>query len=136
MLLGWKKKHEDELASAFKTPRFRNRASLSKKVHDLLLRNRQIFETYGPHSRSKDKLIADEADLWRVYVKTDVIPNNRRITELLGANLHLLKPSEKAILGKFNLHREGLELNHLSANKTASVPLFPRKMNTILKGGN
>ena len=78
--------------------------------------------------------MSDAAAAWRRYVFSDIIPNNRRIADLLIANEHLLSESEKNLLDEFVLHQQAFEYNHVSGDKTSAAPMFPDEMDTILLG--
>lgn len=133
IVLGWKTDHVRRLRGAFEVPVFSRRHELAKAVHGLLRNNREVFLTYGPHS-GEFRGISDAARMWNQYSVSTIIPNNRKISELLVKNDHLLKEVEQRIGSQFRLHAEGFEFNHLTGDRNASVPLFPDEMNGILSG--
>ena len=133
LLLRWKQQHEDQLASVFVVPIFASRAAMAAEIKPLMRRNRAIFDEYGPHSTDGINPLDPRAITWAKLVKTDIIPNNRRILHCLLKNDPLLNDSERAVVEAFRLHAEALEYNHLSGDKTADAPLFPVKMNSILE---
>lgn len=77
--------------------------------------------------------MTDAVAAWRRHVFADIIPNNRCVANLLGANEHLLDEKEKDLFEKFLLHQEAFEYNHVSGDKTSAAPVFPSEMNTILR---
>jgi len=133
MLYDWKQQHEEAIKHIFVVPVYEDRQALAKAVHMLLRKNKAIFMQYGPHSPNAAELLADEAEVWKRYIMSDIIPNNRKIANLLGANEHLLNDNEKDIFDKFILHQEAFEYNHVSGDKTPAAPLFPEEMNNILR---
>lgn len=133
LLLRWKSDHEKIIKDAFVVPIFNDRDSLSKEVHRYLRRNKQIFDVYGPYSEDKDSPLTDAEAAWVRHIHSDILPNNRQITKLLLGNEHLLKNYEKSVLEKFIIHQEAFEYNHVSGDKTASAPTFPKEMDSILK---
>jgi len=114
-------------------PVYKDRSALRNEIHKILLENEQIFQTYGPHSEHSDLLLTDAYKAWIRYVHTKIIPNNRKIVQLLSKNSHLLTEEEMEIFEKFKLHQEGFEYNHVSGDKNSSAPLFPREIWDILK---
>jgi len=134
LLLQWKAEHEETISNALIGRVFDTRAKLRPEVEIILARNKEIFETYGPHSHTSTCPISEAADTWEKLVLSDVIPNNRKISDLLRANYHLLRGSESQTLQRFRLHAEAFEYNHLSGEKNKVAPLFPEEMNSILKG--
>ena len=130
----WKRCHEEKIQHSFVVPMYATRDSLSAVVHRLLRRNRAVFRQYGPHSEHSTNPLSDAAEAWRRLVLSDVIPNNRRVADLLNANEHLLSESERTVLDKFLLHQQAFEYNHLSGDKTSAAPTFPDEMDTILLG--
>lgn len=130
----WKRCHEEKIQRSFVVPMHDTRDSLRTIVHEVLRRNRVVFRQYGPHSEHSANPLSDAAEAWRRYVFSDIIPNNRRVANLLNANEHLLSESEKNLLQEFVLHQEAFEYNHVSGDKTSVAPTFPDEMNTILIG--
>lgn len=132
LLHDWKRQHEEVINRAFIVPVYEDRQSLAKSVHKLLRINRSIFWQYGPHSSMNP--LSDAADIWKRHILADIIPNNRKITNLLSANEHLLYEEEKSVFDKFVLHHQALEYNHVSGDKMSAAPLFPEEMNNVLRG--
>lgn len=136
LLRRWKAQHEEQITTCFGVPRFENRMQLNEAVSALLIQNRVIFETYGPFSPKCTDPLADAAVAWARAVRTQIIPNNRKILELATANSHLLSAEELAFVQKFRLHKEAIEFNHLSGDKCAEAPLFPRAIDRIFGESN
>ena len=89
---------------------------------------------YGPNSSFALKSpISDAAKMWAIKSIDTIIPNNRRICELLNKNQSLLDNEEKKIFSNFKMHKEGFEYNKLSGDKNSNVPLFPGEIYEILK---
>lgn len=133
ILKEWKKNHEQSIKSLFSVPVYQNRSSLRKEINKILLENKEIFQTYGPHSVHSNCLLADAEKVWNRYIYSKILPNNRKIVDLLSKNIHLLTEEEKLIFEKFKIHQEAFEYNHVSGNKNSSAPLFPSEMENILK---
>jgi hypothetical protein len=130
----WKQRHEEAIKLVFIVPVYAERQDLAQSVHKLLHINKAIFQQYGPHSLYAIDPLSDAVKDWKRHVLADVIPNNRKIANLLSVNEHLLTEDEKHILDIFTLHQQAFEYNHVSGDKTAHAPLFPKEMNNILRG--
>lgn len=133
ILKEWKKNHEQSIKSLFSVPIYQDRGSLRREINKILLENKQIFQTYGPHSVHSNYLLTDAEKAWIRYIHLKILPNNRKIVELLSKNIHLLTEEEKLILEKFKIHQEAFEYNHVSGDKNSSAPLFPSEMEDFLK---
>lgn len=136
LLLGWKAQHEEKATTCFGAPRYEDRVQLNEAVSALLIQNRVTFETYGPFSVKCADPLANAAAAWARTVRMQIIPNNRKILELAIANSPLMNAEELAVIQAFRLHKEALEFNHLSGDKDANAPLFPKEMNRIFEVEN
>lgn len=134
MLRKWKRRHEEAIRHLFVVSVYKDRQALGKVITQLLRTNRTIYKQYGPHSSHAMDPLADAAKIWRRYVLSELVPNNRQIANLLRTNEHLLREDEKDVFGAFVLHQQAFEYNHISGDKSSSAPLFPEAMNTILGG--
>lgn len=131
LLLIWKLEHEAKISSPFEVPFYSLRTELRKNLTVLLRRNRLIYDTYGPYSIDIDNLFSDANHMWKRRVLDTIIPNNRRILNILTNNQHLLSTEEQVTVNKFALHAEGFEFNHLSGDKNSRVPTFPIELSNI-----
>lgn len=132
MLRAWKERHERKLRDVLHVPVFKTRAELSALVHQLLRENYAIFEAFGPHSEHACEPLTDAAAQWRRRVVATILPSNRRILAILKVNDQLLTEPEKTVVGRFSVHQEAFEYNHVSGDKNAAAPLFPSEMNAML----
>jgi len=133
MLLKWKQEHEDSIKQTFQVPKYSDRRLLANAVHGLLRANKSIYMQYGPHSAHANVPLSGAAAAWKRHVLSDLIPNNRKIINLLKANEAILVDIELDILDAFVLHHEAFEYNHISGDKSEVAPLFPDGMNSILR---
>lgn len=133
MLLEWKHHHEESIRQVFQVPVYSDRRLLASDVHRLLRVNKSMFMQYGPHSAHASDPLSGAAAAWNRHVLSDVIPNNRKIINLLKANEALLDDKELDVLDAFVLHHEAFEYNHISGDKSEVAPLFPEGMNSIMR---
>ena len=133
ILQQWKIEHSQKIKSLFDVPFFDSRKELRDEVKRLLNENYQCFLSYGPFSETISDPLSDAEEIWRYLIKTTILPNNRRLSELLTKNDHLLSDDEKKIVAKFIVHATSFEFNHMSGNKISSTILFPTEMNMVLE---
>jgi hypothetical protein len=132
LLKTWKAEHSNKIKMLFVAPIINTREELRREVDRLRRRNHQIFLSYGPYSDYNQNPLSEAVEIWRRYIRTEIIPNNRRLAELLLVNERLLKNDELIVLEKFLIHKDAFEYNHLSGDKNPAAPRFPQEMDTIL----
>jgi hypothetical protein len=132
VLLGWKAEHERRIHELFRVAKAATRAELRAAIAPRLRTNHSIFTEYGPHSEAAASPLSDASTMWARRVIDTVVPNNRFVVESLDRNQDLLNTDELNLLEQFRRHQEGFEYNHLSGDKSAAAPLFPREFATIL----
>ncbi|OJW72066.1 MAG: hypothetical protein BGO68_00815 [Candidatus Amoebophilus sp. 36-38] len=134
LLKEWKNKHEEKIKARFHIPEFKTRLELKQEIEPLLLENKLIFNQYGPQSLTaiENPQCEEASARWREKSFEKIIPNNRKIYELLQRNIKLLNDNEKTVLIQFKMHTEDFEHNTLAKNKNPTVSLFPEKIIEIL----
>ncbi len=89
-----------------------------------------IFETYGPNTDERFNPESNMPKVWLKKIREFIIPNNRKIFELIDKNYSLLKEDEKSEFEKFKLHLHDFEAKHLfSVEENGSQ--FPTKITEI-----
>lgn len=133
LIIEWKNGHEEKIASCFNAPTYDTLTSISKALLPILAQNKSCFDTYGPQSATQNTLYSDAPRMWRQNVLSTIIPNNRKVLNILRQNISLFKAEDYAIIEAFAVHKEGFEYNHLSGDKNTTVPLFPVELISILQ---
>jgi hypothetical protein len=132
-VLNWKQTHEEKIKSVFKAPSYKTREELRPIFNKILIESRTVFQQYGPQSEIALTSPQSEAStMWRAKCIEIIIPNNRKIIQLLESNYSLLTENELEIFAKFKIHKDGFEFNKLSGDANSAVPLFPIELNHIL----
>ena len=126
VLRRWKLDHERRVRHGAAIPSFDDRGQLNREVARLLDENHGIWRNLGPESAAADDPLSEAAAAWRDRVLQTIIPNNRRILELVDANRHLLQPAELGPVEDFRVHAAALDLNYTSGTRRADAPRFPR----------
>ncbi len=106
---------------------------IKKELSELFSENERIFKQYGPFSiTAQHTPVSEFAYMWKEKCITDIIPNNKKILEILESNKELISDDKLFILGVYKNHIEGFEMNHISKYKSTDVPTFPKEILTIL----
>jgi hypothetical protein len=126
LLYSWKAEHESAIRTAGKTERFAERSELKREIFRLLTANKAIFEALGPHSDvARVDPISNMFSIWQLRRLDRVLPNNRKILNLLDINRDLLRPSEMNVIEAFRIHAEAYE-QHLY-ERLDRYPTFPKE---------
>jgi len=127
----WKSKHTESIKSLFSIKKFSDRKSIRDFILPLLLENRSIFKKFGPYSvNAKEDPMSTEI-MWERLAIQKILPNNRKIENIIECNLHLLSESEYETFTEFKIHRKGFEYNKISGDVNSSVLRFPDKFENI-----
>jgi hypothetical protein len=130
LILKWKKEHQSKLNSLFGIRRFTSRTMARNHIEQLLLENKTIFETYGPNTDERFNPESQMPALWLKKIREFIIPNNRKILNIILANYNLLKEEEKVVVEYFKQHINDFEGKHIFGNEENGLQ-FPFKMNEI-----
>ena len=128
----WKHDHETSIRTAGKERSFKSLRQLKKFVGPLLQENHALWSTFGPRSQAA---VADPgSNLHRVWTlrKLDrIVPNNRRIINVIEANRGLLDAETMGAFIQFKLHAGAFEENQ--DGRVDSYPTFPKTFADIFK---
>lgn len=126
----WKTEHEKRLASIFGIQKFENRESIRQVLEPIFRENKTIFEIYGPETDERFNPESEIAPLWIQKIRTIIIPNNRRIQNIIENNYSLLTSSEKSNFDKFKQHVNDFEAKHIF--NTSSIGIrFPLEITSV-----
>jgi len=132
LLLGWKKAHEDEVASAFRSPSFASMNELRLYLCPILIENKILWRTYGPESHeAAANPFSNLAKIWALRKLSTIVPNNRKIIEAIHRNRDLFRVSEYEIACLFIEHAEGFERN--CYDRTEGIPRFPVEFEELVR---
>ena len=132
LLRKWKKDHEDKVKSMFKSPIFDNKKSMFSEIESILIQNKSIHKQYSPDSETaKKNPLSNSANIWFKEKLEKIVPNNRRIINIIEQNNCHLSSSEYSICCSFMNHAEGFEVNCFE--KTEDVPKFPIEFEELIK---
>lgn len=119
----------------FQPTNYISKQSIFKEVQQHLMENKQLLVQYGPASLIAIKNpLSDAIDMWNSYKQNTIIPNNRKIVDLLNKHFSLLSDSERQIFYKFKIHADAFEHNQLQRHDHDAVPLFPNEFEQMIFG--
>jgi hypothetical protein len=132
-LLKWKEIHESSIRKSLMSIKYDDKLVLFNDVKKMLIKNHSIWLQYGPDSDvAKSNPYSNSYQIWQ-YRKIDtIIPNNRKIINLIDRNINLLSENEYEVACLFINHAEGFEKS--AYKRLDYVPKFPKKFEEMLNG--
>lgn len=127
----WKKEHSQKINTLFNIKLFTNREEVRKAILPLLNENRTIFNIYGPLTDERFNPESEMPKTWLSKIHSNILPNNRKILNILQKNYNLLSNDEAEIVEQFRQHVLDFESRHLNNEELNGVQ-FPSGMNNIL----
>jgi hypothetical protein len=132
VLFNWKQKHEAKVAAAFISLSFDSSKKMAVYIQKLLIENRTVWKTYGPESlEAKRNPLSNLAELWVLRKLDTIVPNNRRIINVIQKNRHLFDVEAFESACEFIEHAEGFERN--CYERTEGIQLFPQQFENMVK---
>lgn len=132
LLFDWKREHEERYRSVGSTERFTSIEELSSVVRSLLAENRVTWSTLGPESKTaKSNPDSNTHRLWELRRVDRILPNNRRIINLVRANQKLLTIAQLEAFAEFVNHADAYE-EHVY-ERLDEYPLFPHQFEQVFQ---
>ena len=125
MLFQWKEKHESSVVNAFKGAVFESVEQLKEDIALMLYENNKCFTHYGPYSEVAKDMGSNAQELWELKKLSVMVPNNRKIINVIEGNMGLLSARQKRLYIDFRDHAEAWEYNQY--NRLDVYPLFPQE---------
>jgi hypothetical protein len=133
LLREWKRDHERRVRDSLAAEKSLTRSELFALIRRLLSENRQVWLTYGPESEvAKRNPLSNLAEVWKLRKVTTIVPNNRKIINIVRANGHLMTSAEYDIACRFIEHAEGFEQS--CYRRREGVPRFPSEFEAMVHG--
>lgn len=130
LILSWKRNHKEKVAAQFGIRRFNSRDEARASLLILLRENRTIFDQYGPDCDERFNPESSLPGQWRRKIRAKIIPNNRKILNIIDANGQFLSTQEQPIVEYFRQHVEDFEAKHLE-NSPYNGEQFPQQLEHI-----
>jgi hypothetical protein len=111
-----------------------DRPSVFKTIASLLARNFEVWRSLGPESAAASRNpLSNASSLWADRKRDTIIPNNRRMIDLMNKHIDVFTPDEVSIVQRFIDHAEGFERN--SHERIEDVPTFPKEFQEMISRG-
>ncbi|MDO6518518.1 hypothetical protein [Zobellia uliginosa] len=127
----WKSEHSQKINSLFNIKPFDSRDEARKAILPLLNENKTIFNIYGPMTDERFNPESEMPKTWLSKVHSNILPNNRKILNILDKNYNLLHEEEMMVIEQFRQHVLDFESRHLN-NEEINGMQFPPQINKIL----
>lgn len=111
ILLQMKTDHENEISRILEAESMSELETVKNKISICLAENKQVWEQYGPLSDAarrnphSDQLYA----IWTTERLSTIVPNNRKIVNILSDYRNIFARDKQAIISKFLSHSESYE---------------------------
>jgi hypothetical protein len=131
----WKLNHENAVHAALDAPRFEDRIELFIFIQRLLIENYEAWKSYGPDGIvAKNNPFSSLFSVWSIRKLCLIVPNNRRIINILKRNKILMDSSEYGVACAFIEHAEGFEQS--CYEPLENVPKFPKTFKRLIENGH
>lgn len=133
VILGWKQSHREKIENLFGVGFCDSRSSARSLVKPIFDENRTIFELYGPNGDDRYNPESETPKHWLRKVRSNILPNNRRILAILDANRSLMNPCELTVLEMYKQHVDDFESKHIGDFKVGGLQ-FPPAILKVFEG--
>ncbi|NHN78446.1 HNH endonuclease [Azotobacter chroococcum] len=131
-LLNWKRDHEQGIRTQFSNVALDNLHDLKLEVTRLLIDNHSAWSNYGPESQTAlDDPGSNAYKFWSLRKLDLIIPNNRKIINLIETNKHLLDIPALKVFAQFKTHAESFEQNQYE--RLDRYVTFPKEFSEIFE---
>ncbi|RKE77871.1 HNH endonuclease [Chryseobacterium sp. AG363] len=130
LLKEWKQRHSDKIKKLFEIKEVESRIDAHKLVLPYFDENKAIFENYGPQNENNMNPESEAPLLWIDKVHKYILPNNRKILNIIEVNYSLLNEDERVTFNIFKQHILDLENRHLN-NVVIDGQQFPSEITQI-----
>ena len=131
-LHGWKAEHEQSIRSQFTNVTLDSFKDLKLEVTKLLIENHSAWINYGPESKvAIDDPGSNAYKVWTLRKLDLIIPNNRKIVNLIETNKSLIDVSALKVFAQFKTHTESFEQNQYE--RLDHYVTFPREFSEVFE---
>lgn len=130
LILKWKLEHKNKLNITFGIKKYKSRDDVKKALEQFFRENKMIFDNYGPNTDERFNPESEIPKIWLKKIRKFIIPNNRKIFELIQTNYALLNSFEKDIFEEFKLHINDFEAKHIFREQSNGTQ-FPNQITNI-----
>jgi HNH endonuclease len=112
-----------------------DKQAIAREIAPLLVANHQVWLNYGPLSDFARKNPNNDAAyaVWLSERLGTIVPNNRRITEILEDGVHAFTLAEQGIISDFQLHARSYERWVADEIAYEGVVRFPKAFTDLIE---
>ncbi len=135
VLHSMKEKHEYFVLERLDRMNVKDRAELVAEIHRLLAEDRVVWERFGPLSDlARKNPHSDEAHaVWVSERLSTIVPNNRRIVELLREGHGCFEAADQGAISLFLIHSRSYEKWVNDEISYEAVVRFPQEFNEMIE---
>ncbi|WP_264788398.1 HNH endonuclease [Aureispira anguillae] len=128
----WKKEHSEKINNLFNIKSYTSRKEVRKLLNPLMVENKTVFNIYGPMTDQRFNPESEMPYIWIRKIHKTLLPNNRKIINIIDKNYDLLDDVEIETVELFRQHVKDFEDKHLNQSDINGIQ-FPIQMNDIYK---
>ena len=130
-LLRWKHCRRRAVNLIGGTPLFVDRQEARCATELILMRNRLLFDNYGPSPEDGSVESTERADVWSARVLDEIVPNNRVLIALVEVNENLTDTADRESAEVLRQHTDDLESKHMKGQVLGPAKRFPSQAELI-----
>lgn len=113
-----------------------DKRAIATEIAPMLTQNHQAWSTYGPLSNfaRKDPHSMSAHAVWLSERLSTIVPNNRRIADLLRDGMKAFNPTEQKLISEFGLHVRSYEMWVADEISYNGVMRFPVAFSELIEG--
>jgi len=136
LLHSFKNDHEAFVLERLRPELSDDKRGIAREISPLLAENHQAWLNYGPMSELARKNPHNDAAfaVWESERLGTIVPNNRRIAEILADGGRAFTPAEQAIIAEFRLHVRSYERWVVDEISYQGVIRFPVAFADLIEG--
>lgn len=133
LLLKMKREHEEAVLKKLETPKSLD--AVCREIVPLLADSHYAWAQFGPHSDlAGNNPHSEEAHAsWLSQRLSTIVPNNRRIADLVAEARNLFATDDQHILSAFLSHAQSYERWVRNETSYTAVVRFPAEFDTLIK---
>lgn len=110
-------------------------SNLCLEIYKILSDNKKLFENFSVISNFNSTYNPFERDLslWNKVKKTEIVPNNKKILDLIFDNYELIPESQKDVFDKFRLHAVAFEAHVYDCSVDYNRFQFPKEFEKTIQ---
>lgn len=126
--------HEERIRSSIEILPAAGKPEVARQILPLLAENHQVWLNYGPRSEiARKNPHSEAAAMWLSERLTTIVPNNRRISEMLKVSKLAFAPHEQEVIATFMIHARSYEQWVQDDISYEGVIRFPDKFEIMIK---